>query len=138
MHLPAAAIAVHPARPVIDEAALERQIEAAVTASVDSRRIAAQAHASARAGIIAGAAGIEQGAASLEQGARQMEREARALGSRSYRERRIAEAARRGETVTHEELIEAASDLRDGARDMDESAREMRQAAAEMRRARMH
>jgi hypothetical protein len=67
-----------------------------------------------------------------------MEREAVALRSRSYRERRIADASRRGETVTHEALIEAASELRDGAREMHASAREMRQAAAEMRRGGAH
>lgn len=135
MHLPAAAMAVHPVDPLIDEAALERQIEAAVAASIDSRRIAAQARASARAGVIAGIAGIEAGAAGLEEGARQMEREARALDSRPYRERRIAASARIGETLTHETLIEVARSLRDSARDMNERAREMRQTAAERRRA---
>jgi beta-lactamase regulating signal transducer with metallopeptidase domain len=138
---PAPAAAPFPVPPVpgIDEAAIERHVQAAVAAAtrlarVDTRRIAVEAAAAARRGIAAGAVGIEQGAEGLSDGARRMEQEAAELGSQRYRERRIAEAAARGEHLTHEELIELSRDLRDGARGMREGAREMRRAAADMRR----
>jgi hypothetical protein len=117
---------VHVAVPYVDEAAIERQIAAAL-ASVDSHRIAADAARAARHGMATGAAG-------LEQNARRMELEARLLGSRAYRERRIAEAAGRGQQLGHDDLIEMARGLREGARDLHEGAREMRRSAAEMGR----
>lgn len=139
---------VRPARvvvPEIDQEAIERRVEAAVEAAqrqgrtarahgVDSRRIARQASASARRGIAAGAAGLEQGAAGLENGARQMEREAGLLRSRDYRERRIAEAAQRGERLRHDQLIQLSASLRQGAREMQDGAHEMRRSATQMRR----
>jgi beta-lactamase regulating signal transducer with metallopeptidase domain len=136
---PAAAPLPVPPVPEIDEAAIERHVQAAVAAAtrlarVDTRRIAAEAAAAARRGIAAGAVGIERGAEGLSDGARRMEQEAAELGSQRYRERRIAEAAARGEHLTHEELIALSRDLRDGARGMREGAREMRRAAADMRR----
>ncbi|MEA3017663.1 MAG: hypothetical protein QOI38_2385 [Sphingomonadales bacterium] len=138
---PAPAVPPFPVPPVpeIDEAAIERHVQAAVAAAtrlarVETRRIAAEAAAAARHGIAAGAAGIEQGAEGLSDGARRMEQEAAELGSQRYRERRIAEAAARGEHLTHEQLIELSRGLRDGARGMREGAREMRRAAADMRR----
>ncbi|HEX8654600.1 MAG TPA: M56 family metallopeptidase [Allosphingosinicella sp.] len=138
---PAPAATPHPVPPIpqIDEAAIERHVQAAVAAAtrlarVDTRRIAAEAAAAARRGVAAGAVGIERGAEGLRDGARRMEQEAAELGSQRYRERRIAEAAARGERLTHQELIDLSRDLRDGARGMREGAREMRRAAADMRR----
>jgi hypothetical protein len=129
--------------PFIDEAAIEREVQAAVAAAtrlshVDTRRIAAQAAAAARRGIAAGADGIERGAEGLSDGARRMDQEASQLGSQRYRERRIAEAAARGEHLTHDELIALSRSLRDGARGMREGAREMRRTAVDMRRHRSH
>jgi hypothetical protein len=112
--------------PYVDEAAIERQVALAL-ASVDSHRIAADAARAARHGMATGAAG-------LEQNARRMELEARLLGSRAYRERRIAEAAGRGQRLGHDDLIEMARGLREGARGMHEGAREMRRSAAELGR----
>ncbi|HEX8526880.1 M56 family metallopeptidase [Allosphingosinicella sp.] len=131
--------------PHIDEAEIERRVEAAlresgrfreiaVANSDRSREIGEHAARAARNGIAAGAVGMERGAEGMEQGARNMEQEARRLRSRDYRERKIAEAARRGERLSHEQLIEMADGLREGSRDMMEGARDMRRAAAEMRR----
>jgi uncharacterized coiled-coil DUF342 family protein len=76
-----------------------------------------------------------RGADGMERGARNMDAEARKLRtSREYREEQIAEAARRGKRLTHEELIEAADEMEEGAREMRDGAREMREGAAEMRR----
>ncbi|HEX8365012.1 MAG TPA: M56 family metallopeptidase [Allosphingosinicella sp.] len=139
--VPPAAPAPAPLPPIVDvdEAAIARHVEAAVAvatrmAAVETRRIAAEATAAARRGIAAGAVGIERGAEGLSDGARRMEQEADQLGSARYRERRIAEAAARGEHLTHQELIALSRDLRDGARGMRAGARDMRRAAAEMRR----
>jgi hypothetical protein len=52
------------------------------------------------------------------------------------RDQEIARARERGETVTHEQLIEAGEVMRKGADEMREGAREMREAAARMRRSR--
>jgi hypothetical protein len=49
------------------------------------------------------------------------------------RDQEIARAGERGETVTHEQLIEAGEVMRKGADEMREGAREMREAAARMR-----
>ena len=81
-----------------------------------------------------GAEGMERGAAGMEAGARRMEHEAERLRDRDSRERAIARARERGETVTHEQLLEAAEGLREGAEGMREGAQEMRQAARRMRR----
>jgi beta-lactamase regulating signal transducer with metallopeptidase domain len=80
-----------------------------------------------------GATGMMRGADGMESGARRMEVEADRLEDPDYRERAIARARARGETVTHEDLIEAAVGLREGAEGMREGAREMREAAREMR-----
>ena len=69
----------------------------------------------------------------MENGARQMEQSAGRLQDRDYREREIARARERGETVTHEQLLEASEGLREGAEGMREGAREMREAATRMR-----
>lgn len=79
-----------------------------------------------------GADGMRRGAQGMEGGARRMEAEAARLEDRDYRERAIARALARGETVTHEQLLEAAQGLREGAEGMREGAREMREAAREM------
>ncbi len=105
-------------------AAAMRQAERAIA---DSRR-------TMRASMAHGAAGMEQGARQMEQGAERMERTGERLRTdRAYREHKIAEARQRGETVTHEELIEAGEGLRDGARGLRDGAREMREAAERMR-----
>ncbi|HEX8644139.1 MAG TPA: M56 family metallopeptidase [Allosphingosinicella sp.] len=117
--------------PHVDTADIERRVEAAVAAA---ERSGAVAEAAARSGIAAGAIGLERGAVGLERGAQQMEREARQLRSRDYRERQIAEAARRGERLTHDQLVDLSRELQEGARGMHEGARDMRRAAAEMRR----
>lgn len=83
-----------------------------------------------------GADGMMRGADGMERGAQNMEAEAARLQDRDYRERQIARARQRGETVTHEDLLEAAEGLREGAEGMREGAREMRQAAREMREGR--
>jgi len=77
--------------------------------------------------------GMMRGAEGMERGAQNMEAEADRLQDRDYRERAIARARERGETVTHEQLIEAAHEMRDGARGMREGAREMREGARRMR-----
>ncbi len=79
------------------------------------------------------ATGMERGAVGMERGARNMDAEARRLQDRDYRERQIARARARGETVTHEELLEAAEGLREGAEGMREGAQGMREAARDMR-----
>jgi beta-lactamase regulating signal transducer with metallopeptidase domain len=110
----------------------------AIRVARETERAMAASERSFRRGMEQGANGMERGALSMEAGARHMREEAERLRSRDYRERKIAEAAARGRTVTHEELIEAISDLKDGSRDMIEGASEMRREAAEMRRQRMN
>jgi hypothetical protein len=77
--------------------------------------------------------GMIHGADGMERGARNMEAQAERLQDRDYRERAIARARERGETVTHEDLLRAAEGLREGAEGMREGAREMRAAAERMR-----
>ena len=77
--------------------------------------------------------GMVRGAEGMERGAQRMEESARQLHDRDYRERAIARARARGETVTHEQLLEAAEGLAEGAEGMREGAREMREAAERMR-----
>jgi Zn-dependent protease with chaperone function len=85
------------------------------------------------ASLAHGADGMLRGADGMEAGARRMEEQAARLQDRDYRERKIAEARARGETVTHEDLLEAAEGLREGAEGMRDGARDMREAAREMR-----
>lgn len=129
----------------IDEAAIEAAARSAELAAaqaeriaqravVDAERITAQALRSAAAARSAGADGMMSGAKAMEAGARSMDEHAVKLRDHSYREKEIAKAARRGETVTHQELIDAIPELKEGAREMREGAKEMRAAAIEMRR----
>ncbi|WP_114953126.1 M56 family metallopeptidase [Sphingosinicella terrae] len=99
-----------------------------------AQRAVRAAPAAAAVSMMHGAAGMEHGAAGMEDGARRMEREAARLEDPDYRERAIARARAHGETVTHEDLVEAAEGLREGAEGMREGAREMREAAERMRR----
>ena len=99
-----------------------------------ARRIAETARRAAAAGLAHGADGMLRGADGMERGARKMQEEAARLRQRDYRDRVIAKARARGETVTHEELIDAAEEMDDGADEMRDGAREMREAAEEMRR----
>lgn len=96
-------------------------------------REAERARQQARVSMRRGAEGMMRGAEGMERGARNMEEEARRLQDRDYRERQIARARARGETVTHEELLEAAEGLREGAEGMREGAEGMREGAREMR-----
>lgn len=62
----------------------------------------------------------------MEQGAREMEETAEKLRDRGFRETQIARARARGETTTHQELLDAIPKLRTGAENMRESAQRMR------------
>jgi beta-lactamase regulating signal transducer with metallopeptidase domain len=106
------------------------QIDAARPQIAIAMRNAEHARA---AGMAHGARGMMTGADNMEAGARRMEEEARRLQDRDYRERQIARARARGESVTHEQLIEAAEGMRDGAEGMREGARELRHSAERMR-----
>lgn len=123
------------------EVAAAHAVQVAARAEIDADRIiadversTAQALRSAAAAKAAGADGMMRGADAMESGARSMDEHAVKLRDPAYREKQIARAARRGETVTHQELIDAIPELQEGAREMREGAKEMRQAAAEMRR----
>lgn len=132
----------------IDEEAIEAAVEevtrAVTLATVDVERIAEQAgraaevsvrHAmkSARIAHRAGADAMAQGADGMVDGARHMDEEAQRLRNASYRDELIAKAARRGEAVTHQELIDAIPELQQGAKEMRKGAEEMRKSAKEMR-----
>lgn len=94
-----------------------------------------EAQRAARLGMAHGADGMARGAEGMERGAREMEETAQRLRTDpAYREQQIARARARGETVTHEQLIDAAAEMREGAQGMREGAREMREAAERMRR----
>jgi bla regulator protein blaR1 len=80
------------------------------------------------------ASGMEHGAQGMERGAERMQRSAAQLRDPAYREQQIVRARARGESVTHEQLLEAAEGLEEGAQGMREGAREMREAAERMRR----
>jgi hypothetical protein len=100
-------------------------------------RIHVDVAASVRASLAASADGMLRGADGMERGAQRMEETARRLQTdHAYRERQIQHARERGETVTHEELIDAAGDMREGAQGMREGAREMREGARRMREGR--
>ncbi len=115
-------------------------IQARAEARVEMAEAAREAHRAhreigrqVRLSMRAGADGMRQGADEMERGAQRMEQEARRLRSdRAYRERQIARARARGDTVTHEDLIEAADGMIDGAEGMRTGARGMREAAREM------
>jgi beta-lactamase regulating signal transducer with metallopeptidase domain len=127
--------AVRLPHPLVDAGEIGRQVEAALrTAGISAERAAAEAGRAVRQSMSSGAFGLERGAAGMERGAERMRREAQRLRSRSYRERQIAEAARRGETLTHDELLEMIPQLQEGAREMTEGARDMRRSAVDMRR----
>ena len=96
-------------------------------------REAQRAQRAAHVSMAHGADGMERGADGMEAGADRMEEQAARLEDRDFREREIARARQRGETVTHEDLLEAAEGLREGAEGMRDGAREMREAAREMR-----
>lgn len=140
----AAAAAHAAARPYVDEAAIEAQVEAAVaeaSRAVEMRseeigRTVEQAVEAAMAGMAQGAIGMEAGARSMEVSATRMRAHADRLRNREYREQKIREAAARGKHLTHEDLLEAAEGMEEGAEDMREGAQEMREAAEEMRRKR--
>jgi beta-lactamase regulating signal transducer with metallopeptidase domain len=137
------------ARPMVDEDAIEREVEAAVeraeaqaeAAAEAAERVAEaaerrgeQAQRQGRIAMAAGARGMLKGADGMERGAANMRAQASRFRDRNYRERTIAKEAARGHHVTHEELIEAASEMDDGAREMLEGAREMRREAQRMAR----
>ncbi len=109
--------------PRIDHAVLEARIRAAMPSHDELQRQIRTAMAASRAGMANGARGMEQGAA-------RMEAQARRFRDHGERERIIAEQRARGETVTHEQLLEAADGMEEGARGMREGAREMRESAS--------
>ena len=115
-------------------AAMREARRSAATARAEAAAAARQAQRTVRASMLRGADGMLRGADGMERGARGMDREAERLRTdRAYREHQIARARERGETVTHEELIEAAESMREGAEGMREGARGMREAARDMR-----
>ncbi len=107
------------------------RIQLAMREARRAARVAPRAHAFSMAH---GADGMMRGAEGMERGAERMEQSAQRLQDPAYREQQIARARERGETVTHEQLIEASEGLREGAQGMREGAREMREAAERMRR----
>ena len=131
------------ARPQIERAMREahaaraesrREVEIAMReARRELARIRVEVPRTVAASMAHGAAGMMRGAEGMERGARGMEEEAQRLQDPAYRERQIARARARGETVTHEELLEAAEGLREGAEGMREGAESMRESAREMR-----
>jgi len=129
------------ARPNIDGAAIEAEVERAVAEAMrsvdigaEASRAAGEAAAAVVAGMKHGAVGMEAGARSMEAGADRMRSEAARLkSSKAYRDDVIRRNAARGERVTHEQLLEAAEEMEDGAKEMRDGAREMREAAVDMR-----
>ena len=112
-------------------AAARPQIAIAMREAQAAARIAPMV----RVGMANGADGMARGAEGMEAGARRMEQTAHRLRTDpAYREQQIARARARGETVTHEQLIEAAGEMQEGAQGMREGARGMREAAERMRR----
>ena len=118
---------VVPRPPRVDHEAIRRSVAEAHRAAAQSRRAVAVSMAHSADGMLRGADGMERGADRMEQTAHRLRTD------RTYREREIARARERGDEVTHEELIEAADDMREGAQGMREGAREMREAARRMR-----
>ncbi len=112
---------------VVQHADVAVAMRHAERAMADSRR-------TLRLSMARGADGMLEGARQMEHGADRMEQTGiRLRTDPAYREEKIAHARRRGETTTHEELIEAGEGLIDGARGMRDGAREMREAADRMR-----
>ena len=118
-------------------AGLEDQIRSATAIAIadagNARVIAKQARADARREMGMSANEMEQAAADMEKGASDMMKEAARLKSHSYREKQIAKAAERGETVTHEDLLNAIPKMQNGSEGMRRGARSMREGAARMR-----
>jgi beta-lactamase regulating signal transducer with metallopeptidase domain len=115
-----------PARPHIDDGAIEAHVEAAVEEAM-------KAGEAALASVAHGAVGLEAGAQGMEQGAARMREQALRFRDRRYRDEQMRKAAARGEPITHDELIRAAAEMEQGAEEMKKGAREMREAAREMR-----
>lgn len=117
---------------------LEGQIASATAIAIaeagNARAVARQAHAEARRGLAMGADDMDDAARDMEEGAKDLVKEAARLESHSYREKQIAKAVARGETVTHEDLLNAIPKMRDGAKGMRKGAQDMRKNAARMRR----
>ncbi|HZG07536.1 MAG TPA: M56 family metallopeptidase [Allosphingosinicella sp.] len=134
VHVDAEAIAVQVEAAVAEAHKSAAVVRAHALANIDAKAIERQVRHSVRAGLADGARGLQQGAVGMEQGADSMAREAARLRDRGHREREIARAAARGDTVTHEELLDAAREMAAGAREMREAAREMHREAEEMRR----
>ena len=116
--------------------AAQARAEARAEVAEAVREAQRSGHAAAsrvRVSMRSGAHGMLRGAEGMERGAVRMEQEAERLRTdRAYREQQIARARARGETVTHEELIEAAQGMREGAQGMREGAQSMREAARDM------
>lgn len=98
------------------------------------RRSAALARTEALRGLAEGGAGMEEGARGLERGARNLDEEAEKLRSPQYRAEQIARSARRGETVTDQQLIDAIPKMHKGADKMRAGAARMREQGERMRR----
>lgn len=101
--------------------------------AVDGQAIARTVHKEVRRGLAFSAKDMEKGARDMERGARDMDREADRLRDAGYREEKIAEAAARGERVTHDDLLRAIPKMKEGAKKMREGAVKMRQSAVRMR-----
>lgn len=117
------------------------QIEAAMrqAAAVQAQlpAIQAQAMQSVRLAMASSGSGMMRGADSMEAGARRMEQQAAQMRDPAWRARAIARARERGETVTDQDLLDAADGMEEGARGMRDGAREMRAAGARMQRGEM-
>lgn len=98
------------------------------------RRSAELARTEALRGLAEGGAGMEEGARGMERGARKMDEEAERLRSPQYRAEQIARSARRGETVTDQQLIDAIPKMHKGADKMRAAAARMRENGERMRR----
>jgi beta-lactamase regulating signal transducer with metallopeptidase domain len=103
-------------------------------ASKASEAAAAIARRQARQSMARGALDMENGAENMKQGARNMAEEAVKLRDPAYREQQIARQRLRGQTVTHQQLIDAIPQLERGSRDMLRGAEDMRRGAEQMRR----
>lgn len=105
----------------------------ALAAAAEARASMQNIQRTVRISMAQGADGMLRGAAGMEDGARRMQEQAACFREARCREDRIARARARGETLTHEQSIEAAEGLEEGAESMRDGAREMREAAQEMR-----
>jgi beta-lactamase regulating signal transducer with metallopeptidase domain len=145
-------------RPLVDGDEIARDVQAAIAEAMrdkdEALREAAQARAealregrgamaeeirraaleAARRGMAEGARGMEEGARGMEEGADHLEREAAKLGSRDYRERQIARAARDGKALTHQQLLDMIPRFRESAEGMRRGAAAIRRNAEKMRR----